>query len=60
MKKLNNTKFKAGDILMDEYCDVVEVVYVQVNETWRYVTRRLSDEFLDCKKEKHLSEIDKD
>lgn len=60
MKNLSNVKFKIGDILMDDCCDVVEVVYVKVNETWRYVTRRLSDGFVSCKKGKHLSEINED
>ena len=53
MKKLNNTKYKVGDILMDDCCDIVEVIDVKENEVWRCITKRLSDGFLDCKKEKH-------
>ena len=60
MKYLNRMKFKVGDILGDEHGDAVEVVGVTEDNIWKYITKRLSDGCISCKKGKHLSEINED
>lgn len=53
-------KFKVGDVLEDESGDLVKVVGITEDNKWKYVTKRLSDGFVSCKKGKHLSKIDED
>ena len=60
MKYLNRTEFKVGDILEDDCGDIVKIVGITNDCIWKYVTKRLSDGFVSCKKGKHLSEINED
>lgn len=50
-------KIKVGDKLTDECGDIVEVVGITNDDRWKYVVKRLSDGYHDCKKEKHLDYI---
>lgn len=60
MKYLNRTEFKVGDILEDEHGYIIKIVGITNDDVWKYVTKRLFDGFISCKKGKHLSEIDED
>ena len=60
MKHLNRREFKVRAILEDDCGDIVKIVGITNDCIWKYVTKRLSDGFISCKKGKHLSEINED